>query len=195
MPSEAEMNTELARWTSQSRSIRAHLVSYIIERCEQFDRERAEADLARWLERLNTSNELSAVHFFTTNYDRILEYVSEYADIPLDDGFATSENDLVAPWTGNFASKLRLYKLHGSVTYYVDRKSPPAKEFLRLDRGYSLPDPDFRLSRNGRELEPLMVLPTFEKDATGDPYGHLMHVFTETLSAGWAVWSQWALLS
>ena len=184
MPSRTDMDAGLARWASESRSIRAHLVSYIIERCEQFDRERAEGDIAKWLERLNTSNELSAVHFFTTNYDRILEYVSENAGIQLDDGFATSESDLVAPWTGNFASKLRLYKLHGSVTYYVDRKSPPAKEFLRLDRGYSLPDPDFRLSRKGRELEPLMVLPTFEKNATGDPYGHLMHVFTETLSDG-----------
>ena len=184
MPSPCHMNTELDRWASESRSIKAHLVSYIIERCEQFDRKYAESAIATWLERLNTSKEITAVHFFTTNYDRILEYASEYAGIPLDDGFATSGGDLVAPWTGSFASKLRLYKLHGSVTYYVDQQPALTKEFLRLDRGYPLPDPDFRLSRQGRELQPLMVLPTLEKEAMDDPYGHLMHVFSETLSTG-----------
>ena len=184
MPSASHMNTELERWAAESRSIKAHLVSYIIERCEQFDRGNAERGVAPWLERLHNSNTLSSVHFFTTNYDRILEYVSEYTKIPLDDGFAASEGDLVAPWTGEFASKLRLYKLHGSVTYYVDRQRGPTREFLRLDRGYPLPGPEFRLSRQGRELEPLMVLPTLEKEAMDDPYGHLMHVFSETLSKG-----------
>ena len=92
--------------------------------------------------------------------------------------------ELVAPWTGDFSGKMRLYKLHGSVTYYVDRQHAEARGFLRLDRGYPLPDPDFRLSRQGRELEPLMVLPTLEKEAMEDPYGNLMHVFTETLSKG-----------
>ena len=158
LPSAGDMSMELNRWVSESRSLKAHLVSYIIEQCEQFDRRAAEDSISTWLERLNASEELSAVHFFTTNYDRILEYVSEYTVVPLDDGFATSESDLVAPWTGEFNEKLRLYKLHGSVTYYVDRQRAPTKEFLRLDRGYPLPDPDFRLSRQGRELEPLMVL-------------------------------------
>ena len=184
MPSPHHMNAELNRWASESRSIKAYLVSYIIEKCEQFDREKAENDIAPFLNRLACSNELSEVYFFTTNYDRILEYVSEYADIGLDDGFGTPEAELVAPWTGDFSGKMRLYKLHGSVTYYVDRQHAEAREFLRLDRGYPLPDPDFRLSRQGRELEPLMVLPTLEKEAMEDPYGNLMHVFTETLSRG-----------
>ena len=54
--------------------------------------------------------------------------------------------------------------------------------FLRLDRGYPLPGPDFRLSREGNELEPLMVLPTLEKDALGEPYSHLNHMFTDTMA-------------
>lgn len=184
MPSPDHMNAELHSWATESRSIKAYLVSYIIEKCEQFDREKVEHDIAPFLKRLDSSNKLSEVYFFTTNYDRILEYVSEYAHIPLDDGFGGSETELVAPWNGDFSGKMRLYKLHGSVTYYVDRQHAPATEFLRLDRGYPLPDPDFRLSRQGRELEPLMVLPTLEKEAMEDPYGNLMHVFTETLSRG-----------
>lgn len=184
MPSPDHMDAELRCWASESRSIKAYLVSYIIEKCEQFDRDKVERDITPFLKHLDSSKKLSEVHFFTTNYDRILEYVSEYTDIALDDGFGTSESELVAPWTGDFSGKMRLYKLHGSVTYYVDRQHAEAREFLRLDRGYPLPDPDFRLSRQGRELQPLMVLPTLEKEAMDDPYGNLMHVFTETLSTG-----------
>ena len=184
LPSFDHMNSELKQWADDSRSIKAHLVSYIIERCEQFDREQAEEEIVPLLNRLNHSKTLSEVHFFTTNYDRIMEYVTEYADIALDDGFGESKNDSVAPWTREFKNKFRLYKLHGSVTYYVDRQSAPSNEFLRLDRGYPLPDPDFRLSRQGRALEPLMVLPALEKEAMDDPYGYLTHIFTETLSKG-----------
>ena len=184
MPTPCHMNSELSQWASNSRYIKAHLISYIIERCEQFDRERAEKEIVPLLNRLNDSTALSDIHFFTTNYDRIMEYVAEYADIVLDDGFGNPKADPVAPWTRDFRSKCCLYKLHGSVTYYVDRRPSAATEFLRLDRGYPLPGPDFRLSRQGRQLEPLMVLPTLEKDALDDPYGYLMHTFTETLSSG-----------
>lgn len=184
MPSQCHMNDSLQRWTSESRSLKAHLISYIIERCEQFDREQAEECILPWLKRLDSSNILSHAHLFTTNYDRVLEHVSEVANVVLNDGFETSTEDLVGPWIGQFSSKLRLYKLHGSVTYYVDRQTDPEKEFLRLDRGYPLPGPDFRLSRQGRALEPLMVLPTLEKEAMDDPYGHLMHLFRETLAKG-----------
>ncbi len=174
MPSSCHMTRELSRWASDSRYIKAHLISYIIERCEQFDRRQAEKQITPLLNYLDESIELSEIHFFTTNYDRIMEYVAEYADVILDDGFENSKADPVAPWTHDFKNKCRLYKLHGSVTYYVDRRHSATREFLRLDRGYPLPGPDFRLSRQGRELEPLMVLPTLEKDALDDPYGYLL---------------------
>ena len=90
--------------------------------------------------------------------------------------------ELVAPWNSVFDSKISFYKLHGSVSYYVDRNEEHNPSFLRLDRGYPLPGPDFRLSRDGHELEPLMVLPTLEKDALGDPYAHLNHLFAQTMS-------------
>ena len=184
LPSPCHMTCDQKQWATASRSLRAHLVSYIIERCERFDRELARQRIEPLLSRLNTANGLFEIHLFTTNYDRILEYVAETAGIELHDGFEHPTGDLVAPWTGSFDSRCRLYKLHGSVTYYVDRRPDLETEFIRLDRGYPLPDPDFRLSRQGRQLEPLMVLPTDEKVTTGDPYGNLMHTFTRTLTAG-----------
>lgn len=184
LPSQGHMTSELKQWAAESRSLKAHLVSYIIERCEQFNRQRAQEEIGPLLNRLNDSKKLSEIHFFTTNYDRILEYVAENTSVNLHDGFDNSRSELVAPWTREFSSKCRLYKLHGSVTYYVDRQISEDPEFLRLDRGYPLPDPDFRLSRQGRQLEPLMVLPTLEKEALDDPYGYLRHTFAETISRG-----------
>lgn len=185
MPSQSHMSSELDRWSTESRSLKAHLISYIIERCEQFDRDQANECIGPFFNELNSHIALEEINFFTTNYDRILEFVSDANSIPMSDGFVVDEDDLVAPWCGDFSAKFRLYKLHGSVTYYVDRQRDTDKKFLRLDRGYPpLPGPDFRLSRQGRALEPLMVLPTLEKEAMDDPYGHLMHKFTETLSKG-----------
>ena len=135
------------------------------------------------MRRLSSTPELTDVHVFTTNYDRIVEYVCEAAEIDYADGFGSSGRELVAPWNRRFqGEKVRIYKLHGSVTYYVDQKKGGPPTFLRLDRGYPLPGPDFRLSRDGKELEPLMVLPTLEKDALSDPYAHLNHVFAETIA-------------
>ena len=126
--------------------------------------------------------EIGTVHIFTTNYDRIVEVACEEADVEYADGFGETGNELVAPWTRTFDKKVCIYKLHGSVSYYVEQARGDTSKFLRLDRGYPLPGPDFRLSREGNELEPLMVLPTLEKDALGEPYSHLNHLFTEILS-------------
>ena len=73
-----------------------------------------------------------------------------------------------------------LAKLHGSVTWYVD---PSEKEgYLRLDRGYALPGPEFHLSRGGKDLTPLMIIPTLEKEVLRAPYAHLAHLFSDRLS-------------
>ena len=92
------------------------------------------------------------------------------------------DGSVAAPWSGEFNGKLHLYKLHGSVTYYGDREARDGRRYFRLDRGYALPSPDFRLTREGNTLEPLMVLPTLEKETLDDPYGQLNHRFAEMMS-------------
>ena len=169
-------------WQEHSRYLKAHLISYIIERCERFERGLAVEVLAPAIGRVQEHANLERAHFFTTNYDRVIEHVCEEAGIVFADGFGSTETELVAPWNRRFGEKICIYKLHGSVNYYVDQKQSGGPAFLRLDRGYPLPGPDFRLSREGKELEPLMVLPTLEKDALGDPYGYLNHLFAERLA-------------
>ena len=184
VPPDCAPAKEYEEWQEQSRYLKSHLISYIIERCERFDASLAVEVLVPVMRRLYTSPAVANVHLFTTNYDRIVEYICEAARIDYADGFGPSGRALVAPWNRRFeGKKVRIYKLHGSVTYYVDQKRGGPQTFLRLDRGYPLPGPDFRLSREGKELEPLMVLPTLEKDALGDPYAHLNHVFAETIAS------------
>ena len=182
-PPGAPVPQEFTAWRDNSRYLKSHLISYIIERCERFNRNLAIELLSPSMNRLNSNLDISKIHLFTTNYDRIIEHVCDVSGIAYTDGFGSSSNELVAPWNRKYDSKVRLYKLHGSVSYYVDLKDNNSPLFLRLDRGYPLPGPDFRLSREGHELEPLMVLPTLEKNAMGDPYSYLNHVFTETVSS------------
>ena len=182
MPRGVIDSNELCVWQEQSRYLKSHLISYIIEQCERFEKESVKAVLSPSLRMLTERPEIETVHIFTTNYDRIVEVACEEAGIEYADGFGKTGSELVAPWTRTFDRKVCIYKLHGSVSYYVDQARGDSSKFLRLDRGYPLPGPDFRLSREGNELEPMMVLPTLEKDTLGEPYSHLNHLFTETIS-------------
>ena len=182
MPPGSDISHELVAWETESRILKAHLVSYIIERCERFDQDAAVQYLAELLEGLVVTEEIDTVCFATTNYDRIIEYVSNAVGLDLSDGFGGGDNSVTAPWTGEFVGSLHLYKLHGSVTYYGDREAKGSERYFRLDRGYPLPSPDFRLTRDGNALEPMMVLPTLEKETLDDPYGQLNHRFAEMMS-------------
>ena len=181
-PLDAQLPEEFAVWQEQSRYLKSHLIAFIIEQCERFDRDLVTRVLAPSLKMLSDREDLKIVNIFTTNYDRIVEFGCEMAALDFSDGFGKVGNELVAPWVRKFDGKVRLYKLHGSVSYYVDQTKNDVGTFLRLDRGYPLPGPDFRLSREGNELEPLMVLPTLDKDALGEPYSHLNHMFTDTMA-------------
>ena len=181
-PVGTELPEDLRVWQEQSRYLKFHLIAFIIERCERFDQDLVARVVGPSLKLLRDYPGLDTIHVFTTNYDRVIEYGCEVAGIEFSDGFGGTGSELVAPWNRTYDRKVRLYKLHGSVTYYVDQTKSSVGKFLRLDRGYPLPGPDFRLSREGNELEPLMVLPTLEKDALGEPYSHLNHLFKDTVA-------------
>ena len=182
IPADMEPARELVEWEEGSKYLKAHLIAFIIEQCEMFNRDAVARILSPSVKMLVEHPRLEEVHIFTTNYDRIVEYTCEVAALEFSDGFDRPGKELVAPWTRKYNGKLRLYKLHGSVSYYIDQNRREKPTFLRLDRGYPLPGPDFKLSREGNDLEPLMVVPTLEKDALGEPYSHLNHVFTDTMA-------------
>jgi hypothetical protein len=170
------LNDGIRNWAAEAETLRSHLLSYIVGRCESFHRSRAAeacAPLARGLGG-------SGAAIFSTNYDRVIEHACQSAGVELSDGFQRGLGNQASPWCANFDGGLVLAKLHGSVTWYVD---PSEKEgYLRLDRGYALPGPEFHLSRDGNDLTPLMIIPTLEKEVLRDPYSHLAHLFSARLS-------------
>ena len=182
LPPGEDLDAILARWQSHSRILKAHLVSYIIDRCERFDQEEALRVLAPLLKAMVAHPKGGPICFATTNYDRVLEFVCSVEGVKFSDGFGGHREAVSAAWTGAFEERVHLYKLHGSVTYYGEREARARDSCFRLDRGYPLPGPDFRLTREGSALEPLMVLPTLEKETLDDPYGQLNHRFVEMMS-------------
>jgi len=165
---------EVQEQISLARELRGYLDAFVIDRCERFDREKVRADFRSLLD----LRQHGPLWVFSTNYDRILEFACEAHGISWSDGFDTAPSSAVAEWTGRFDADVRIVKLHGSVNWYED---DPGRALHRLDRGYSLPAHDFRLLRGTQQLRPLMIIPTLEKEALGDPYIGLAIRLTDVL--------------
>ena len=73
---------------------------------------------------------------------------------------------------------MRLLKLHGSVNWYEEEGS---ENLYRLERGYSLPSHEYRLTHGERALRPLMIIPTLEKAILKRPYAGLLTQFSDGL--------------
>lgn len=164
---------ELANKLQVARELRGYLDAFIVDTCERFDREIVVHDYATVV----LLSRLAPLYVFSTNYDRAIEFTCERLGLSYADGFESTRQP-VANWTGEFDAAVRVVKLHGSVNWYVDE---PGRALHRLDRGYSLPAYDFRIIRGDQVLRPLMIIPTLEKEALGDPYVELAMRFTDVL--------------
>lgn len=167
---------EIRRWVSEAGRLRSYLLSYIVERCENFDREKAIEQCSPLLADLAARKAV----VFSTNYDRVVEHVCRSKGIELSDGFGNTADQEPSPWRREFDGGLTLAKLHGSVSWYEESVGEQA--YLRLDRGYPLPGPDFHLSRGENDLAPLMIVPTLEKQVLKDPYAYLSNLFQDRLA-------------
>jgi HEAT repeat protein/SIR2-like protein len=159
---------------SVARELQGYLDAFIVDRCERFNWEKATRELPALLD----LREVGPLWIFSTNYDRVVEHACDAHGVAWCDGFEAGSPNAVANWIGEFEKDVRLVKLHGSVNWYED---DPGGDLHRLDRGYSLPGSDFRLVRGAQRLKSLMIIPTLEKEALGDPYIGLAVRFTDIL--------------
>jgi hypothetical protein len=166
--------SDQAKHVETARELRGYLDAFIISRCEQFERDRSAAELRTLL----ALRSLGPLWIFSTNYDRIIEEACEANGVTWSDGFEVACPRAVADWKNEFETEVRIVKLHGSVNWYQD---VPGGSLHRLDRGYALPAHDFRLLRGTQQLRPLMIIPTLEKQALGDPFIGLSMQFTDVL--------------
>ena len=107
---------------------------------------------------------------FTTNYDLSVETFLRRKKIAFDDGFHEDEvGDNT--FNGNWTRGISLYKLHGSVNYYLkDMKIVRSNEPLETTTIY------------GEKVEgPRMIYPTGEKYATRSPFYEYLGQLRQTL--------------
>lgn len=155
--------------------LRGYLDMFLIETCEKFDADKVKDKLSRLVQ---LASEYGA-RVFTTNYDRLFEVAASSAGLSYSDGFEAHSSRPESKWDGEFSKGLRLIKLHGSVNWYEEEGS---KNVFRLERGYSLPSHEYRLTHGARALRPLMIIPTLEKAVLKQPYAGLLTQFSDALN-------------
>lgn len=154
--------------------LRGYLDMFLIETCEQFDHAKVKAKLSKFVTLAHRRDS----YIFTTNYDRLVEVAATSIGLPYSDGFEPAASHPESRWNGEFASGVRLVKLHGSVNWYEEEDS---QNLFRLERGYSLPSHEYRLTHGTRALRPLMIIPTLEKVTLKQPYAGLLTQFSDAL--------------
>lgn len=119
------------------------------------------------------------ISFFTTNYDTLLEDALALARIPYVDGFVGGASAFWAPESAygdtsdrNNFYRARVYKLHGSVDWYLDKDG----EVVRCRDGCAYPD------RAGN----LLIYPQSTKYVATqkDPFAGVFSRFRRALDAG-----------
>lgn len=156
--------------------LRGYLDAYLIEVCERFDMRKVRNLLSEFVNFCNDSD----AYVFSTNYDRLIETAAAGLAIPCVDGFEQGSHKPESAWTGHDIglSGVKLVKLHGSVNWYREDGSGAV---FRLERGYSLPSHEYRLTHGDKALRPLMIIPTLEKSVLENPYAALLTVFSDAL--------------
>ena len=101
---------------------------------------------------------IDEVDIFTLNHDVLIEAQCKAHIVGYEDGFADRRGQLRAfnGWPKNSREKVRLFKLHGSVNWYL-------YEFPGWARQYAIPDSDAFHSRdqNGNLVKPAEWKPAF----------------------------------
>lgn len=154
--------------------LRGYLDMFLIETCEQFDQVKVKSKLSKFVQLAHSRD----AFVFTTNYDRLIEVAATSIGVPYCDGFEPASSRPESRWNGHFSPGIRLIKLHGSVNWYEEEDSA---DLFRLERGYSLPSHEYRLTHGARALRPLMIIPTLEKAVLKQPYAGLLIQFSDAL--------------
>jgi NAD-dependent SIR2 family protein deacetylase len=154
--------------------LRGYLDMFLIETCEQFNHTKVKTKMSKFVSIVHSHN----AYLFTTNYDRLVEVAASSINLPYSDGFEPASSHPESRWNGQFAEGIRLVKLHGSVNWYEEEDS---ENLFRLERGYSLPSHEYRLTLGDRALRPLMIIPTLEKAVLKKPYSGLLTQFSDAL--------------
>jgi hypothetical protein len=153
---------DLVRYADEAKILHDFLMRFIIVRCEKFDEQRAVRSYRSILELCNKV----PIWFFTTNYDRIIEYCSEMCNMEFSDGFVKQGEGFYL-WKDKFDTNLRIAKIHGSVNWFRDEESDT---IVKLEEPHPFPTSEFRIRYGSYNFSTSIIIPTFEKYISELPF-------------------------
>jgi hypothetical protein len=115
------------------------------------------------------------IDIFSLNHDILIESQLENENLPYSDGFGECDGDATLfNWSWNQGDTgVRLFKLHGSVDWYLFRfKSRGVDQYAKLRKG-----PDHARDAQGAWLNPLEIVPSFLTGTTvkEQAYGYSLY--------------------
>lgn len=121
------------------------------------------------------------VTVFTTNYDTAIEEYCRTSDRHIEqiDGFTFRATGRTLVWDGNFSpqdgfgTKVFLYKLHGSMSWFIDGSGPRASLSQKIHTDES------KDQKRGMYIRP--SLDTKNEATQKEPYTTILHQFAQTL--------------
>lgn len=151
-----------------SEQLRRKIVSFLIERCLEFDEDKAQ-ELYKNFFNLRHEFDSGKMNIFSLNYDLCVETICRTCEIDCSTGFG----DGSSRWTGNFGKSINLYKLHGSVTW--KGRDTEVVETLFPSRNPTL--------IGKKNYEPIVLYPMIAKHKPYVyPFTDLIRIFEDSLS-------------
>lgn len=151
-------------------AVRKRILDFMSNTCFQFDRAKASDIFGNFISAISKSG----CPVYSTNYDFALEHVATDRDITIEDNFPKKGQQRI--WNKDIhfplGNALTLIKLHGSVTWYVDKDG----EIERIDL-------DTHIDPVGKKVERLVIFPTRFKDIYDQHFFALYRHFLSALSS------------
>ena len=160
----------LASSVSDVVAVRRSILDFLSRMCFQFDRGKAIATLDGFVKAVAAQG----CPIYTTNYDFSLEHVAQEKDVEIQDNFI--RKGLRELWNPQMefpiGNALTIVKLHGSVTWYVDKRGTIEKLYSNTD-----------INSAGHDIERVLIFPTRFKDIYEQHFFALYSHFLAALSS------------
>ncbi len=150
-------------------ALQKRIMNFMSETCFRFDRDKAFSILGNFVEAVSKQG----YPIYSTNYDAVLEEVALEREIPIEDNFPVKGRRLL--WSRDIhfplGGALTLIKMHGSVTWYVDK-----------DGNVEKMNSNTNINLAGKDVKRRVIFPTRFKDIYGQHFFALYHHFLFAVS-------------
>jgi SIR2-like protein len=127
-----------------------------------------------------TAKRVKTLDIFTLNHDVLVECQCKADDVAYEDGFADRRGELriFSDWPLERRERVRIFKLHGSVNWFL-------YDFPGWARAYAIPDKDafHSLDQNGKLVKPVQGKSSFLSGAVVKQQSYVVGIFGDIFAA------------